>query len=110
MQRGTAKLEGKVGWAGSPQSPDLPTLKESGLDIVANGWYGFYVPARTPKATVEKLEKFFVSAIRSPDIHARVLGFGLEPTVTTALELAAIQKSDSDKWGPVIKASGFTAD
>ena len=104
------RLIATTGEKRSAFTPDLPTLKESGLDIVANGWYGFYVPARTPKATVEKLEKFFVSASRSPDIHARVLGFGLEPTVTTALELAAIQKSDSDKWGPVIKASGFTAD
>ncbi len=91
-------------------TPEVPTLKESGVDIVANGWYGLYVPAKTPAAIVEKLHGIIASAIQSPDIHAQVLGFGLEPTGTSQAELAAIQKSDFDKWGPIIKASGFVAD
>jgi tripartite-type tricarboxylate transporter receptor subunit TctC len=44
-----------------------------------------------------------------PDVRGRLLAYGLQPTGTSAAELAAIQKADSERWAPVVKASGFTA-
>jgi tripartite-type tricarboxylate transporter receptor subunit TctC len=48
-------------------------------------------------------------AVRAPDVSAKLRGFGLTPTGTTAAELARIQKDDAALWGPAVKASGFTA-
>jgi len=90
--------------------PDVPTLKESGLDIVGNGWYAIYVPAGTPKPIIDRLSKVVIETVRSPDIHARLTGLGFEPTGTTPAELAAIQKADAEKWGAVVRAAGFVAD
>ena len=64
-------------------------------------------PARTPKDTVERLSTAIIEAIRSPDMRQKIDAMGLEPTGTTPAELARIHRSDYDKWGPVIKASGF---
>jgi tripartite-type tricarboxylate transporter receptor subunit TctC len=93
--------------ARSPFTPDVPTLRESGYDLVATGWYGVFAPAKTPPDTVARLNKVMVEAIQMPGIKQRLLAFGLQPTGTTAEEFAAIQKADSEKWAPAVKASGF---
>ena len=46
-------------------------------------------------------------AIRSPEVNQKLVAMGLEPTGTSAAELARIHRADYEKWGPVIKASGF---
>jgi tripartite-type tricarboxylate transporter receptor subunit TctC len=86
---------------------DVPTFEESGYRIRGEGWYGVYVPAGTPDEVVDRLNAAVVAAINSPEIRNRLLALGLQPTGTAAAELAAIQKQDSDLWGPIIKASGF---
>jgi tripartite-type tricarboxylate transporter receptor subunit TctC len=90
--------------------PDVPTFKESGIDIVGSGWYGMFAPARTPPDVVARLNAALVTALAQPDIKQRVSGFGLKPTGTSPAQLAAIQKADADKWAPIVKASGFVAD
>ena len=50
------------------------------------------------------------AAVRMADVRERFLAWGLQPTGTTAAEFAAIQKADSERWAPAVKASGFTAD
>ncbi len=88
----------------------VPTFKESGIDIVGTGWYGMFVPAKTPDAVIARLNKAVADAVRLPDIKERLTGFGLDPTGTSGAELGAIQKADAAKWEPVVKASGFFAD
>ena len=90
--------------------PDVPTFKESGIDIVGSGWYGMFAPARTPPDVVARLNAALVAALAQPDLKTRISGFGLKPTGTSPAQLAAIQKTDADKWGPIVKASGFIAD
>jgi tripartite-type tricarboxylate transporter receptor subunit TctC len=90
--------------------PDIPTLRESGYDLQATGWYALFAPARTPPEVIERLNKAVVSAVKSSDIRERLLGFGLVPTGTSAAELGAIMKRDSAFWAPAVKASGFTPD
>ena len=91
----------------SPFLPDVPTLRESGYDLVATGWYGMFAPAKTPPDVVERLNKAIIDAVHAPDIKERMEAFGLQPTGTTAAEFAVIQKADAEKWGPPVKASGF---
>jgi tripartite-type tricarboxylate transporter receptor subunit TctC len=87
--------------------PDVPTFKELGYDIEGYGWYGLWVPAGTPAAIIARLEKAATEAIKSPDLQQRLDVMGLEPTGYGAAELDRIQKADYEKWGPIIKASGF---
>jgi tripartite-type tricarboxylate transporter receptor subunit TctC len=86
----------------------VPTLREAGYDLAATGWYGLFAPAKTPPDVVARLNAVVVDAVHSVDIKDRLLAFGLQPTGTTAAEFAAIQKADSERWAPAIKASGFT--
>lgn len=87
--------------------PDVPTFIESGFDIRGSGWFGMYAPAKTPAETVARLNSAVVAAVHSPEIKAKLLKFGLQPTGTTSEEFARIRKADSELWGPIVKASGF---
>jgi tripartite-type tricarboxylate transporter receptor subunit TctC len=91
----------------SPFLADVPTLKENGVDVDAPGWFGFYAPARTPGQVVEKLENGIVAATRAPDVRAKILALGFQPTGTTGAELRQLQRAQYDLWGPIVKASGF---
>jgi tripartite-type tricarboxylate transporter receptor subunit TctC len=92
------------------QLPQVPTFKESGFDIVGTGWYGMFAPARTPGDIIARFNKALLAALAIPELRERLIGFGLKPTGTSPAELAAIQKADAGKWGPIVKASGFVAD
>jgi len=67
-------------------------------------------PAKISPELVERLNKALVAAVKTPQVRDRLLAFGLQPTGTTAAELADIQKRDSELWAPAVKASGFTPD
>ena len=86
---------------------DVPTFRELGYNIEGGGWYAAYAPAKTPKDTVDRLAAAIGDAIRSPDVRDKLEALGMEPTGLGPAELGRIHKADYDKWGPVIKASGF---
>jgi len=87
--------------------PDIPTFRELGYAIEGAGWYAAYAPAKTPKATVDRLANAIIEAIRSPDVREKLEALGMEPTGLGPAQLADIHKADYNKWGPVIRASGF---
>ncbi len=87
--------------------PEVPTFRELGFNIEGSGWYAAYAPAKTPPETVDRLASAIVEAIKSPDVREKLEALGMEPTGLGPAALARIHKSDYDKWGPVIKASGF---
>jgi len=91
----------------SPFLRNVPTLRETGYDLVATGWYGMFAPAKTPPDVVARLNKAIVDAVRAADVRHRFLAFGLQPTGTSAAAIADIQRDDSEKWAPAVKASGF---
>jgi len=96
--------------ARSPFLPDVPTLKESGIDINGPGWFAFYAPARTPTDVVERLEKEIVATMLAPDTRTKILTMGFQPTGTTSSELKKLQREDFERWGILVKASGFKAE
>ncbi len=104
---GRIRVLATSGKARSPFLPDVPTFREAGYDLVATGWYGMFAPAKTPPETIMRLNKIIVDAVQSPDVRDRMLSFGLQPTGTSPEEFAQIVKSDSELWGPAVKASGF---
>jgi tripartite-type tricarboxylate transporter receptor subunit TctC len=64
-------------------------------------------PGQDPPRIAERLNQAIVAVVQAPDIRARILALGYQPTGTTAAELMALQRADYDRWGLVVKASGF---
>ena len=94
----------------SPVLPDTPTFRELGYNIEGSAWYGLLAPAKTPPEVIKKLHTAWVAAIKSPVVAERMRLMGVEPTGTSPEEFGAILKADYERWGTVIRASGFKAD
>jgi len=107
VQAGKARLLATAGDKRSAAFPDVPTFRESGYDLEASGWYALFAPAGTPAAAVERVSAAAIAAVRDPALRSRLEQIGLEPTGLGPRELAAIVKADYERWGPVIRASGF---
>src|SRR5580765_1258279 len=92
----------------SPSTPDVPTVKESGMpDYVVTSWNAVSVPAGTPDEIVRFLSKEINEALKSPDIQAKALQFGLDARGTTPEEMQARMRADIEKWGAVIEKAGL---
>ena len=87
--------------------PDVPTFKEAGFDIVGQGWYGLYAPVKTPSEIVERINRAVVDGFAKADVKERIAKLSLEPIPSSPAALAELQKADTMRWGPVVKASGF---
>jgi tripartite-type tricarboxylate transporter receptor subunit TctC len=107
VRSGKARVVAVSGGVRSGLAPDVPTFKELGFNIEGNGWYALFAPAKTPKDVIDRYAKAATEVIRSADMKQRLEQMGLEPTGLGPAELGAILKADYDKWGPVIRASGF---
>ena len=107
VRAGKARVLAVSGSTRSGLAPEVPTFKELGYNIEGNGWYALFAPAKTPREIVDRYAKAAIEVIRTPDMKQRLEQMGLEPTGLGPAELGAILKADYDKWGPVIRASGF---
>jgi tripartite-type tricarboxylate transporter receptor subunit TctC len=104
---GRVRVLATSGRVRSSALPEVPTFAESGYAIRGEGWYGLYVPAKTPGDMVAQLNRAVVNAVHTDEFRRRLEPIGVQPTGTSVEEFARIQKSDSDLWGPVVKVSGF---
>ena len=88
--------------------PDLPTVAEAGLPgYEANNWNGFFVPAKTPRPIINRLNKEIAAALNAPDIKEFLFKQGLDAAPNTPEQFAAYMKSVMAKWAKVIKAAGI---
>ena len=88
--------------------PDLPTVAEAGLPgYEANNWNGFFVPAKTPRPIVNRLNKEITAALNAPDIKEFLFKQGLDAAPNTPEQFSAYMKSEMAKWAKVIKAAGI---
>jgi tripartite-type tricarboxylate transporter receptor subunit TctC len=83
--------------------PDIPTIGETvaGFDVVS--WFAFFVPVKTPADIVAKINADTNAALVDPSVKSRFEELGAVPKGSTQAELAAFLKSETDKWGPVIR-------
>ena len=89
--------------------PDVPTMKESGVDMDVVVWYGVLAPAATPREIIGKLAANIEKAAHSPDIRQRLLEQGAEPVGNTPEEFSRMLRREVTTWGAVVKASGAKA-
>jgi len=92
----------------SPQAPDLPTMDEAGVKgYEMTYWFGAYVPAKTPSATVKRLNELLARAVGAEPVKAHFAKSALVAFTTTPEALAKFQAAEAEKWGRIIKAAGI---
>jgi len=85
--------------------PDVPTLKEQGIDVVVTSWQGLFAPAKTPDATLDKIEKSAKEAMKNPKWEEALARDGLEqPPERTRPEFAKFVRDEHEFWGKKLKA------
>jgi tripartite-type tricarboxylate transporter receptor subunit TctC len=87
----------------SPALPNVPTIQESGLDYLINGWYGILAPPGTPQAIVQKLRDEAAKAVAPSDVVETLAKQGMEPRGTQPAEWAKYMQSELAFYSKIIK-------
>jgi len=94
-----------------PQLPDVPTFAELGYkNVEAAALVGMVAPAATPKDVIASLNKQVVAAINAPDVHKKLVDFGVEPVGSSPEQFAELLKSETARWHKLIRDLGITLD
>jgi len=105
---GKVKAIAAMGAKRLPQAPDLPTVAEQGVPgYEAQVWQSVVVPKGTPREIVLKLNAELTRIMSLPDVRERLSVTGIEPASSTPEELGAFIRSETTKWGKVIKDIGL---
>jgi tripartite-type tricarboxylate transporter receptor subunit TctC len=108
---GKCRLLGATGAKRSQFAPQTATFAEQGMkDFVYSEWFGFYVPAKTPADIVNRLNAALRVALAAPETVNGLAVMGLEAQSSSPAELAARLKTDTERWAPLVKTIGFTAE
>jgi tripartite-type tricarboxylate transporter receptor subunit TctC len=91
----------------SPFLPEVPTLKESGIDLVADAWYGMWLPAGSSTDFARRLSVAAAAALGKPDVKDKLLAIGLIPVGTTPEGLSKELATNTAFWQPIVKATGY---
>jgi tripartite-type tricarboxylate transporter receptor subunit TctC len=97
--------------ARNPALPDVPTVIEAGIkgfEVV--GFYGFLVPAGTPKDVVAKLSDAFQQVLTSADVRERMVSQGADPAFLGSEDFAKFLAAETPRWEKAVKASGARMD
>ena len=111
VQRGTTRALAVSSAQRLPQLPDVPTFAEAGLPgYEAYTWHMLFVPAGTPDAVVTQLNQAVNKAMRQPSVTQRFTDMSIQPNAeSTPASAAAWLKAEMEKWEPLVRASGITA-
>ncbi|HEU5177284.1 MAG TPA: tripartite tricarboxylate transporter substrate binding protein [Burkholderiales bacterium] len=87
-----------------PELPDVPTVRELGYPVLeADGWNGFFAPAKTPREIIERLSREAAAAVKHPEVAKRLREMAAEPVGSSGAEQEAIFKRQMDQFRPIIK-------
>ncbi len=109
VQSGAIRALATTGAERSPRLIDVPTVREAGYPALeANEWFGVFVPAKTPAATVSRLNVAIRKVVNTDGFKTALAKLAIDPAGETPKEFVQMVKSDFDRWGPIVHASGFT--
>ena len=94
----------------SSVAPDIPSAKESGLDMDVQFWLGFSAPTGTPPATLARLQKDIATVLALPDVKKRLGDMGFTTIASSSAEAQKLIDNEMQRWARVIKTSGIKAD
>jgi len=87
-----------------PELPEVPTVRELGYpELEADGWNGFFAPAKTPRPVIERLQRDVAAAVRDPQVAKRLSDIGAQPVGSTPAEQDAMLKRQVDQFRPIIR-------
>jgi tripartite-type tricarboxylate transporter receptor subunit TctC len=104
---GKVRILAVTGSQRSKSLPDVPTLKEQGIDMEAEAFFGLYGPAGMQPDVVARIGRAVAEALKDPGIQEKIYGYGLVPAYAPGSELAVTQAAHLKRWEAPIKASGF---
>lgn len=111
VKAGKLKALAIAGPKRSPLLPDVPTLKEAGVDgVEVQQWYGFFAPAKTPKAVIDKLNKALNQVLGDKEIVKRIEDHGADVETSTPEQFGQLVKDELAKWKGVVQKAKLTAD
>jgi tripartite-type tricarboxylate transporter receptor subunit TctC len=94
----------------NPMHPDLPTLREAGIDLDLESWFGLFAPARTPAPALARLRDELLRAARSSELQAVFAQAGGRPLALGADETRSLLARDLQRWAPLVRAAGIKAE
>ncbi len=107
---GKVRIIGVTGGQRDPQVPEVPTLKEAGVNMEATAWFAMYGPAGLKGEALTRLERAMMKMVRDPAMQARLRALGYDPIGSSSADLASAQKADLARWEKPIKATGVQLD
>ena len=111
VKAGRLRALGMTSAKRSPGWPEVPTIAEAGVKgYEMDAWYGLLVPASTPKALVDTLNKAVSNGLKAPDVQERLASLGVEAVANSPAEAAKYIAAEERKWSKVLKAAGIKAD
>ncbi|MGA7490883.1 MAG: tripartite tricarboxylate transporter substrate binding protein [Xanthobacteraceae bacterium] len=84
--------------------PDIPTLKEEGIEVEADAWMGLIAPGGTPAPVIARIHDAVVEAIKAPATREKLATQLMEPIGNSPAEFRAVIERETARWAPVIKA------
>jgi tripartite-type tricarboxylate transporter receptor subunit TctC len=91
--------------------PDVPTMVESGFKgFEVDSWYAMFVPAKTPQAIIDRINKATVNVLAQPEVKEKLLGQGAEAVGDTPAQLSGVVKKEIAKWKQVVKSANIKVD
>ena len=107
VQQGRLNLLATTGEKRFPSTPHVPTLIELGFkDMEASGWVGFLLPGGTPRPIVDRYHKELVKILRTPEMMAKMAEMEYEVIASTPEQFGHWIRSETARWGAVVKATG----
>lgn len=91
----------------SPFAPTLPTFREAGLDLSADGWNTFFAPASMPAARVDQLGQAIREVMQDPETARRFTEARMAPVASTPAQTRASLAAYRAQWAPVVQKSGY---
>jgi tripartite-type tricarboxylate transporter receptor subunit TctC len=111
IQAGNLKALAVTSPKRSQSVPGLPTISESGLPgYSAVGWFGIFVPAKTPNNIISKISTDIDKVLKTPQVRKEMLERGIEPSGGTAEDFAELIKVDQQKWSKLIQEKNIKID
>ena len=112
VRAGKVKLIAIAARSRLPSQPEIPTVLESGgpADYEVNAWVAFLAPKATPPENIAAINREVNRALGEPDIRERLATFGFTPLPSSPRELAELIRSDTKKYGELVRQTGATID